>query len=142
MPPVCSKKDLILGAINFSSPKNIPVPNWSDKGARNSSIITPSGNVISSGTNYALDSISGAVDIDPRDLNNIKQYLGGQTLPASLQRMTRSSTALGHETSGQLRLTGKVDWQNKIKARIDGRLLAADDGTAEMKELLKGDDYW
>ena len=100
------------------------------------------GNVISSGTNYALDSISGAVDIDPRDLNNIKQWVGGQTLPASLQRMTRSSTALGHKTSGQLRLTGKVDWQNKVKARISGRLRSADDGTAEMKKILDGNDYW
>ena len=100
------------------------------------------GNVISSGTNYALDSISGAVDIDPRDLNNIKQYLGGQTLPASLQRMTRSSTALGHESAGQLRLTGKVDWQNKIKARISGRLRSADDGSAEMKKILDCNEYW
>ena len=76
------------------------------------------------------------------DLNNIKQYLGGQTLPASLQRMTRSSTALGHESAGQLRLTGKVDWQNKVKARISGRLRSADDGTAEMKKILDGNDYW
>ena len=79
------------------------------------------GNVISSGTNYALDSISGAVDIDPRDLNNIKQYLGGQTLPASLQRMTRSST-------GVRQLTDKTNWTNKVHDKVINRFPRASGG--------------
>jgi hypothetical protein len=79
------------------------------------------GNVVSSGTNYALDSISGAVDIDPRDLNNIKQYLGGQTLPASLQRMTRSST-------GVRQLTDKTNWTNKVHDKVINRFPRASGG--------------
>jgi hypothetical protein len=79
------------------------------------------GNVISSGTNYALDSISGAVDIDPRDLNNIKQYLGGQTLPASLQRMTKSST-------GVRQLTDKTNWTNKVHDKVINRFPRASGG--------------
>ena len=79
------------------------------------------GNVISSGTNYALDSINGAVDIDPRDLNNIKQYLGGQTLPASLQRMTRSST-------GVRQLTDITHLKNKAHTNAIGRFALASGG--------------
>ena len=79
------------------------------------------GNVISSGTNYALDSINGAVDIDPRDLNNIKQYLGGQTLPASLQRMTRSST-------GVRQLTDKTHLTNRVHDKVINRFPRASGG--------------
>ena len=79
------------------------------------------GNVISSGTNYALDSINGAVDIDPRDLNNIKQYLGGQTLPAALQRMTKSPT-------GVRQLTDKTHLTNTIHTNVIGRFALASGG--------------
>jgi|APSaa5957512535_1039671.scaffolds.fasta_scaffold06151_2 hypothetical protein len=79
------------------------------------------GNVISSGTNYALDSINGAVDIDSRDLNNIKQYLGGQTLPGPLQRMTKSST-------GVRQLTDKTHLTNNVHAKVIGRFPLASGG--------------
>ena len=52
---------------------------------------TALGNVVSSGANYALDSISGSTNIDSRDISNIKQYLNDYVSPTYYQSMRTAS---------------------------------------------------
>ena len=82
------------------------------KGSIQTQLNVALGDVISSGTNYALDSISGSTNIDSRDISNIRQYLSGQTLPAELQSMRKaydgSTTLVDNVTANQLSLKRRI----------------------------------
>ena len=49
------------------------------------------GDVLSSGTSYALDKITGSTPIDSRDISNIKQYLNDYVSPTYYQSMRTAS---------------------------------------------------
>ena len=82
------------------------------KGSFQTQLNVALGDVVSSGVNYALDSITGSTSIDSRDVSNIKQYIGDYVSPSYLQRLRRtrvglelfSTTSLVHEV--QRKITG------------------------------------
>ena len=82
------------------------------KGSFQTQLNVAIGDVVSSGANYALDSISGSTNIDSRDISNIRQYLSGQTLPAELQSMRKaydgSTTLVDNVTANQLSLKRRI----------------------------------
>jgi hypothetical protein len=79
------------------------------------------GDVISSGTNYALDKITGSIGIDSRDVSNVRQYLSGQTLPRELQSMRKSSV------DGSMVLVDNITAdQLSLKRRIASRFPASE----------------
>ena len=45
------------------------------------------GDVVSSGTSYALDKITGSTRIDSRDVSNVRQFISDYKSPSSLQSM-------------------------------------------------------
>ena len=49
------------------------------------------GDVVSSGTSYALDKITGSTRIDSRDVSNIRQFISDYKSPSSLQSMRKAN---------------------------------------------------
>ena len=72
------------------------------------------GNVVTSGASHIYDKLGG-VDIGPNELKNIKQWMGGQTMPMRLQSLTKTST-------GVQRLVNQTALTNKVHANVIGRL--------------------
>jgi hypothetical protein len=72
------------------------------------------GDVVSSGTNYALDKLGSTTDIDPRDLSNIRQYVSDFSSPSSsLRRVQRTSSG----ARVLINTTAQID---KLKTKISG----------------------
>ena len=78
------------------------------------------GNVVTSGASHVYDKLGG-VDIGPNELKNIKQWMGGQTMPMRLQSLTKTST-------GVQRLTNQTHLTNTVHTQITNRLSRASAG--------------
>ena len=78
------------------------------------------GDVVSSGANYALDSITGSTNIDSRDVSNIKQYIGDYVSPSYLQSMRKAS-------DGSLYLDSATTRINDLKSKIHGVYASSED---------------
>ena len=54
--------------------------------------------------------------------------MGGQTLPAALQRMTTTSGRYGQTSTGVRQLTDKTNWTNKVHDKVINRFPRASGG--------------
>ena len=100
---------------------------------------TALGNVVSSGANYALDSISGSTNIDSRDISNIRQYVSDYVSPHPYNIMHKDK-----DTGGLVLSASGTFLANNLKTRIGNVYRARENEkeniNARMKELLK--DEW
>ena len=92
---------------------------------------TALGDVVSSGTSYALDKITGSTSIDSRDISNVRQYLGGQTLPSSLQSMRKA-------VDGSMYLSSATTQINDLKSKITGVYNSSENNLSVMSSISFG----
>ena len=101
------------------------------KGTVQLNLNTALGDVVSSGTSYALDKITGSTSIDSRDISNVRQYLGGQTLPSSLQSMRKA-------VDGSMYLSSTTTQINDLKSKITGVYNSSENNLSVMSSINFG----
>ena len=101
------------------------------KGTVQLNLNTALGDVVSSGTSYALDKITGSTSIDSRDISNVRQYLGGQTLPSSLQSMRKA-------VDGSMYLSSATTQINDLKSKITGVYNSSENNLSVMSSISFG----
>ncbi len=89
------------------------------KGSIQTQLNVAIGDVVSSGTNYALDSISGSTNIDSRDISNMKQWMGDYVSPTYYQTMRTAP-------DGSRYLATATTNVNDVKSKISGVLASSE----------------
>jgi hypothetical protein len=89
------------------------------KGSVQTQLNVALGDVISSGTNYSLDSISGSTNIDSRDISNMKQWMSDYVSPTYYQTMRTAS-------DGSRYLATTTTNVNDVKSKISGVLASSE----------------
>ena len=101
------------------------------KGTVQLNLNTALGDVVSSGTSYALDKITGSTSIDSRDISNVRQYLGGQTLPSSVESVRKA-------VDGSMYLSSATTQINDLKSKITGVYNSSENNLSVMSSISFG----
>ena len=89
------------------------------KGSIQTQLNVALGDVVSSGTNYALDSITGSTNIDSRDISNMKQWISDYVSPTYYQTMRTAP-------DGSRYLASETTNINDVKSKISGVFSASE----------------